>query len=231
MDALLLTAFVLACPVLAVLAGSLLLYGIPVRSSVRLLVQEDILQESVTVTWGFTGIRLRHERQGAEFAIMAGRHALSTYTSEPERGIPPPSARDTKPKEETGTPAPAGTGGALRLAAPLIRPSVTLLSVIWRESRFDGMTGRITMGTGDPALTGEIFGHYWASRFLLEAMRVSIELEPVFDREVFSCDLEASISIRHPLLVLIAAIRLALHPAAREILMVSRQKSFGTVAA
>lgn len=231
MDVLVLTAFVLACPVLAVLAGSLLLYGIPVRSSARLLLQEDTLRESVTVTWGFVGIRLRHDQRGAEFAILAGRHALSTYKSEPEHDIPPPSVRDTKPKEETGTPALHGTSGARHLAAPLIRPSVALLSVIWRESRFDGMQGRITMGTGDPALTGEIFGYYWASRFLLEAMRVSIELEPVFDREVFSCDLEASISIRHPLLVLVAATRLALHPAAREILMISRQKSSGAVAA
>ncbi len=209
MDVLVLTAFVLACPVLAVLAGSLLLYGIPVRSSARLLLQEDTLRESVTVTWGFVGIRLRHDQRGAEFAILAGRHALSTYKSEPEHDIPPPSVRDTKPKEETGTPALHGTSGSRHLAAPLIRP----------------------MGTGDPALTGEIFGYYWASRFLLEAMRVSIELEPVFDREVFSCDLEASISIRHPLLVLVASTRLALHPAAREILMISRQKSSGAVAA
>ncbi len=231
MDALFLTAFVLACPILVILAGSLLLYGIPLRSSVRLFLQEDTLRESVTVAWGFGGIRLLHDRRGAEFTLLAGPHALLTYLATPKSNLPPASKGDAASKEETGTPAHSGTGGDYRLVAPLIRPSVALFSAIWRESRFDGMQGRITLGTGDPALTGEIFGYYWASRFLLEAMRVTIELEPVFDREVFSCDLEASISIRHPLLVLIAALRLALHPVAREILIAPRQKSSGTVAA
>lgn len=231
MDALLLTAFVLACPALAALAGALLLYAVPLRSSARLLMQEDTLRESVTVTWGFAGIRLQHDRRGAEVAILAGRHALYTFVPMPESDTSPPPARDTEPNEDTERPAHAKTGKAGQRAASLIRPSAALLSVIWRESRFDGMRGRITLGTSDPALTGEIFGYYWASRFLLEAMRVSIELEPVFDREDFSCDLEAAISVRHPLLVLLAAARLALHRATREIFMVSRQESSGTVAA
>ena len=61
-------------------------------------------------------------------------------------------------------------------------------------------------------LTGECCGLYWATRFVLEAYRTYLDFEPDFDREVFELDITVKAELRHPLLVLAAGMRLALHP-------------------
>jgi hypothetical protein len=84
--------------------------------------------------------------------------------------------------------------------------------VFWKASRFVEARGTLTLGLGDPVLMGEVCGMYWASRFILQASRVYVELEPVFDREVLNLDITVRMNVSHPLKILIAGIRLARDP-------------------
>ena len=88
----------------------------------------------------------------------------------------------------------------------------------------------MTLGLGDPVLTGECCGLYWASRFILEASRIYLELVPVFDRRVLELDITARMNVRHPLLVLIAGLRLARHPAIHEVMQGMKMQSRGVPA-
>jgi len=238
MDALHLLACVLACPIIIILTCALLLYIVPVRSSIRLLVNEGDIRETLTVAWGLFGVRIRHDSQRTGADMMVGRYVLYTQAFVTEEvALPSPEKPETeelpeaREKEGRGRPSFPVISRTIRLARGLIHPAISLVSVIWRESRFDSMQAKITLGTGNPAQTGEIYGYYWAARFILEAWRIRIDLEPVFDREVFNCDLEMKISLHRPILVIISAARLALHPAARELFALSREGSSGAVAA
>lgn len=238
MDALLLLACVLACPIIIILTCALLLFIVPIRSSIRLLVNEGDVRETLTVAWGLAGVRIRHDSQGTIADVMGGRYVLYTQVFEKEE-VSLPSPEKPEKEERPAARVEEGKGGlsfpgfsrAIRLARSLIHPAISLVSVIWRESRFDSMQAKVTLGTGNPALTGELYGYYWAARFILEARRIRIDLEPVFDREVFNCDLEMRVSLHHPILVIISGVRFALHPAARELFTMSREGSSGAVAA
>ena len=237
MDALLLLAYVLAFPIVIILTCALLLYIVPVRSSIRLLVQEGDIRETITVAWGLAGIRIRHYSQGTGADVMVGRYVLYAHAFVTEEATPPLPEKpekeepgDAREKEERGGPSFPDYRRTIRLARGLIHPAISLVSVIWRESRFDSMQAKITLGTGNPALTGEIYGYFWAAWFILETMRIRVELEPIFDREVFNCDLEMKVSLHHPILVIISGARFAIHPAVREMFALSREGSSGAVA-
>ena len=169
---------------------------------------------------------------------MVGRYVLYAHAFVTEEATPPQPEKPEKEEPENarekggrGRPSFPGYSRTIRLARSLIHPAISLVSVIWRESRFDSMQSNITLGTGNPALTGEIYGYFWAARFILETMRIRVELEPIFDREVFSCDLEMKVSLHHPILVIISGARFAIHPAVREMFALSREGSSGAVAA
>ena len=151
--------------------------------------------------------------------------------SPPATGIPGAS------KPETGTPAtgtPAAVfpdiGGIVNVVQKLTGPVGSFSTAFWQQSRFVDARGTVTLGLGDPVLTGELCGMYWASRFVLLASRIYVELEPVFDRTVLGLDITVRMKVKHPLLVLLAGLRLALHPAIREAAGIAMRQSRGAAA-
>ncbi|WP_321506945.1 DUF2953 domain-containing protein [uncultured Methanoregula sp.] len=226
MDVLLLPALLLLCLLILILIPVIILYAIPVRSVLKFTTKDGTLRETVTVTWCLIGIEIAHDPVGTKAGVLVGSHILYTFFFDREHG---PAPRAGEP--ETPVRLQAAQKKSIRLSYKLIQPLESLGSVLWQESRFEGATGRITLGLGDPAQTGLCYGYYWASRFVLEALRIHIEIEPVFDREVFSCDMDIRMSLRHPLRVIIAAVRLALNPAVRDVASVFRQRTPGAAAA
>lgn len=73
---------------------------------------------------------------------------------------------------------------------------------------------RVRYGTGDAAATGMIYGAVWSLvgtvyAFLCRSFYIGfpdIELEPVYDKKVFSCEAEGIITVR-PVHIIIAAFR------------------------
>lgn len=74
------------------------------------------------------------------------------------------------------------------------------------------LNGRIRIGTGDPVATGMLYGGYWATRFVLRASRIFIDIKPDFDRKILEMDMIIRIPVNHPFRILIAGIRLYRNP-------------------
>jgi hypothetical protein len=236
MDPLFLLAGLIAVLLLLALTPVFLVWFIPLRASIRVKVQDEIVREAFTLSWGPVGVRVRHDLAGNVAELLAGRHvlfAVPLVAGEDVAGAPaapggekPPvgdqptvqvPSADQPPVQTSPMDPSLPRSGTLRtILGRLVPPLESLASTFWQESRFDEVRGKVTLGLGDPVLTGELYGYYWAGRFVLDAMRIHIEVEPVFDREIVACDLELRMSLRHPLRILVAAIRLLIHPAVRE---------------
>jgi hypothetical protein len=59
-------------------------------------------------------------------------------------------------------------------------------------------------------------GGYWATRFVLRASRIFIDMIPDFDRKILEMDMTIRIRVNHPLRILIAGIRLYGNPDIRQ---------------
>lgn len=226
MDALLLLAFLPVCLIVLILIPPALLYIIPVQSELKFIVKEKTLFEDLTITWGIVGIGIRSDPEGRRVTVLAGRHILTTFIT---GGEDKPVSRGEE--KEIATRVLPSQEKIISLAQKMIQPLRPLGSLFWKESWFVGADGKITLGLGDPALTGMCYGSYWASRFVLESFRIHIEMEPVFDREVFTCDIAIRMILRHPLLFIIAAVRVLVNPATRELISLFRQSAPGAAPA
>jgi len=152
---------------------------------------------------------------------------------EPDKGMPVTGALAAAGIPVTGTPAPGSPdiGEIVHVIQKMIAPVGSFGSAFWQQSWFVDAGGTVTLGLGDPALTGEICGMYWASRFALLASRIYVELEPVFDRAVLELDITVRMKVKHPLLVLLAGFTLAWHPAIREAMGIAMRRSRGAAPA
>jgi hypothetical protein len=217
MDLLLVAGLLSAGLLLVILGLAVLLYAVPVRSVVGVTVSGTGHSSTrITASWLIVGVRVIQEESGGNASILIGsREVWTVALAGRKEPAPVPQEPGSSPVRESPVlPAP---GRIARAAQRLLPPLSSLGSVLWKESRLTEIRGRVTLGLGDPVLTGEFYGYYWACRFILEAFRVHIEVEPDFDREIFACDLTACLTLSHPLLVILAALRLALHPAARDL--------------
>jgi hypothetical protein len=226
MDALLLLACLLVCLLVLVTSPLVILYVIPVRSVVRFTVREHVLRKTATITWGFAGLEIADDPEGTRVSVLVGRQVLKVFVTGRK-------SRTAARAQETTDPArtPLFREKIARPAFRLLKPLESLGSLFWKECRFTGVKGTVRLGLGDPALTGMCYGSYWASRFVLESLRIQIEMEPVFDREIFACDIAIHMALFHPLLFIIATTRLLLNPAAGELLFQFRQEAPGAAAA
>jgi len=240
MDALLILVFVVFSPALSVLLLALLLYAVPVRAAVTVILKGGRQEQVLLLSWLIFGIRTFGAAAGRPTEMLIAGHTVHSYSPSVVTDNRAGEAARAGENTSEGTPAGKvmsyGKGAQLdrRPAGPamprpfpdmsridhivqnLVRPVLSFGSVFWQQSRFDSASGRVWLGLGDPVLTGEVCGMYWASRFALLASRISVELEPVFDREFLELDVTVRINVKHPLLVLLAAGRPALNPAIRE---------------
>jgi hypothetical protein len=231
MDALLIPAFIFFLALGPVVAVALLLYAFPVRIASGLLRNETVQSYTMVVSWAGLGIRTTASSSGSVTEVLIGRFSLISHKGSAGSAVGKrkghPSGKTMPDQEATPGDVPAQPGlssDTARTLSPLNPGRMIPLilrragsvssfgSAFWKASRFVDARGKVTLGLGDPVLTGEICGTYWASRFLLQASRVYLDLEPVFDREVLGLDITVRFIVNHPLLVLIAAIRLARDP-------------------
>jgi hypothetical protein len=237
MDELLIPVFVLSALSLPLLALALLLYAVPVRASARLVLGEDRKEQMLVIAWGIFGIRTAHRDAGmvTEMLILdrtVFSHTLSPASRGKEGEEDPPVGEGPEPVREAGrTGVALDTGGITRIVQAVLGPAGTFGSAIWKECRFEEARGRVRLGLGDPVLTGECCGLYWASRFVLEAYRIYLDFEPDFDRQVLELDVTVKAKVRHPLRILVAGLQLALHPAVHDAVASIQRQSRGVPAA
>lgn len=220
MDLLFLTVLLIICMVAAAAAMALLLFVLPVRSVIAFRTDDTCSRLVVTVAWAVFGVRLTRGEARDQVDLLCLSRVLCSLAGdkEPEAALPDTEVPGKTVAEHTLPPV----AKTIHLVRELVPPLLSLGSAIWQQSRFDALTGTVTVGFSNPATTGTWYGYYWAVKFLLEEMRICVEVEPVFDREVFACDCEVRLSLHRPILVIAKTFRLLREPAARELLQVLR---------
>jgi hypothetical protein len=88
-----------------------------------------------------------------------------------------------------------------------------IIRALKRHGRFRRLSCNLVVGTGSPAETGLIFGIFSAVRpILMISPRVSLSLEPVFDKETLEGDCRIDLRLNRPLVVISLILRLVLSP-------------------
>jgi hypothetical protein len=67
-------------------------------------------------------------------------------------------------------------------------------------------------------VTGMLYGLYWAVRSVLPTDRVNLTVIPDFNNEVLDVDIATRFRITYPAHVIINAIKIVKHPAARRVM-------------
>lgn len=230
MDALLLAGFIFTIILIPVLGFALLLYAIPLRIAATLVHEDERDCQEMWISWSGIALRIRGHGPGQQVQVLFLDHAVLSHTgpleSQDEKGKP-----ELTPEKLIGNDGKLQVGELIHGVQEITGPVGSFLSVIWQRSRFSGARGTLRFGLGNPALTGEVFGYYWASRFILLASRIDIRMIPVFDRPALEFDITVHGTIEHPLIVLIAGIDLVRDPAIRRVMAGDRADRPGVAGA
>jgi hypothetical protein len=88
-----------------------------------------------------------------------------------------------------------------------------ILRPLKRHGRFRSLCCNLVLGTGSPVETGLIFGIFSAVRpILMISPRVSLSLEPVFNKEILEGDCRVDLRLNRPFIVISLILRLVLSP-------------------
>jgi hypothetical protein len=223
MDTFLIPLFVTAVLCGVFIVSALIFYSVPVRFGIIYFLKEGWEESTITASWGPVAGSMSHGAQRrVTHLLFIGRKIWSR--SEP----------DENPRTDAAEPSTRGLGLSpaeiLGVVLPIIGDAGTVFGELYRQSRFDGMTGTIRIGMENPAATGMLYGGYWASRFTLNASRIFIEIEPIFGKRVLVLDITMRLRIRHPLVLILQGIALIRNPAVRRSLVLLGRGTAGIAA-
>ncbi|MDD1694395.1 MAG: DUF2953 domain-containing protein [Methanoregula sp.] len=228
MDVLLIPVFILFSLLVPVLALALLLYGIPVQAEATLIHKANRQEQIVAISWGIFAIRTSGAGGTRVIDLLILDHAVVSHAGPMETvETGDAGAGESIPDRARGPASALQIDELVHIVQRMIGPVGTFGSEFWHESRFVDARGTVTLGLGDPALTGEACGFYWASRFLLQSARIYIELEPVFDRAVLELDITVRVRVGHPLRILVAGIDLAREPVVKDAMEFLKRQDAG----
>ena len=210
--------------ILVVLAGiafipALILYAVPVRCTIAYAREPGHERSAVTLSWGPVAVSIsRSDGDGTTRVLIRGRRiwcSTGPGVSPRATGRPVPPEPAVSVAEITG------------MVIPILGGAGAFFREFYRQCHLEGMTGTVRIGLGNPAATGMVFGAFWASRFALRASRIYLEVEPVFDRNTLSADVALRLRIRHPLVLIVSAVRFARIPAIRRSMFAVPGKAAG----
>jgi hypothetical protein len=156
----------------------------------------------ITAIWGVLWMRSTWQGGGTYFEIfLAGRKVMCWEGKAGKEALQAPKKR-------------AGVRFLPILnVIPVLWPKIQRVLVIFRDSvsrrNFDC---EVVYGTGDPVMTGMLYGFYCAVvlPILPYGNAVSVRVNPVFDREIFSIRLDMKLRLHRPLRPFITAAALLL---------------------
>jgi len=192
MDLLLIFTFISAC-LLFILAASFLLYQVPLRVTVSFRQEGSMQKTALMAVWGMLGMRRTNTGNDRLTEICVGKLVVLSR------------AAPVHEEENQTEPGIAGIRSAPDLV-PFVRditgPVRELVHALYHEISFRDARGTVRIGFSDPVATGMLYGGYWATRFVLEASRIRLDMVPVFDRECLELDLAARFTVSHPFRIL-----------------------------
>ncbi|MGB9177419.1 MAG: DUF2953 domain-containing protein, partial [Methanoregula sp.] len=150
-------------------------------------------------SWGLIGTRMRMEGGESRQEFLIGE--LPLYS----RAV---KGRET-PVLEAGE-VTQKISSSIRRAPhllQLIRPLSHLGGIFLRSMTLQEIRGNLVIGFRNPAETGIFYGWYSALLPILMMSRVSLDVTPVFDRQVLEGKIMAKVRIDRPLLLILAMAR------------------------
>ncbi|MEI6294326.1 MAG: DUF2953 domain-containing protein [Methanomicrobiales archaeon] len=196
---------------------------IPARLSLSFRSRESEKMGVLVASWSIFGIEVLVAGKDPQLSVMAGGMKLVTR---------PLSSFITPGKEdEDNGPGPGQVPGIISSLLRLQGPLLAMVMDLFRHTRLDYMRGTARVGLEDPAATGMLYGLYRALIVLFPQKRVNFVLLPDFSREVCEIDITTRIRITFPVLVLVNAVKIVKHPAARKVMKTMNRKKAGDVAA
>lgn len=93
-----------------------------------------------------------------------------------------------------------------------------------RRTRFDYARGNMRIGFGDPSATGMLYGLFRAFASLLPMDRITLNIVPEFNREVFEIDITTRFHIMYPIRIIANAVKIVKHPATRQVMKTMRKR-------
>ncbi|MCU0630638.1 MAG: DUF2953 domain-containing protein [Methanoregulaceae archaeon] len=216
-------------PVILLVAGiitlvafiEVLILSIPFRISLSFRSGEQETKGYVAGSWFIFGAEVLVSGKEQQFSLLVGGYRI---LKRPFSRFAPPEKGD-----EDG-PGPGDIPGLLSSLARLERPALDTFLDLVRHTRLDYARGTARIGLGDPAATGMMYGLYRAVIAVLPGDRVNFIMIPEFSREVLDIDVTSRFRITYPVLVLVNAVKIVTHPAARKIMKTGKIKKAGEVA-
>jgi hypothetical protein len=209
MDLLLIPLFLCVLVLFIAILPSLLLYAVPIRCAITYVNSEERSGNVITVSWAGVAIRISHNGGIRTTKVLFGEHGVYSRTDTEEQSREP---------EESFTGPGISRGDIAWHILPAIRPLGGFAIAVFRQIRIGEVRGNVRIGLGDPVATGMLYGGYWASRFAMNATRIFIDMEPVFDGSIVECNLTLHLNLRHPLVILVVALSLMRNPDVRKLM-------------
>lgn len=206
--------FFLLGAVFLLLGFILLLYAIPLDVIVYAEREQEGFTASASLDWGILGCTVQYQGISPVIHIRLFDRNIYSRVWEGYFNHPIPGSKNRMP--DIGN-----TIRALQHAWPGI---LKILSAVVRSISCTCISCRVRYGAQDAATTGRIFGYCSAvlpAQFL--SGRISVDVTPVFDREVLEGYLKASVRLHHPLLVCTPVVQMFLDRNTREAFSTARQ--------
>jgi len=195
---------------------------IPVRISLAFWSGESEKMGVLVASWFIFGIEVLVTGKDPQLSVMAAGMKLVTR---PVSSFMTPGPDDEDDGQGPGQ-APGIISSLLRLQGPVL---ATVIDMV-RHTRLDYIRGNARIGLDDPAATGMMYGIYRALIVLFPGKRVNFVLLPEFSREICEIDITTCFRISYPVLVLVNAVKIVKHPAARKVMKTMNRKKAGDVA-
>jgi hypothetical protein len=166
---------------------------------------------SLSACWSVFGLGYSYTKKGGRVHILlSGRSIYNREISEASKA----SLKIRKPGTEIRT-----LISLICIIQALMPGILRILRALKRHGRFRRFSCDLLFGTGRPAETGLIFGIFSAMRpILMISPRVSLSLEPVFDKEILEGDCRIDFRLNRPLVIISLILRLVLSPGTWRIL-------------
>jgi hypothetical protein len=205
--------------VLAVIA--LLIFSVPIDLSVTVKRSGGISDLILISGWSIWGLKLSYsDGRGAIDLLISGK---TVY----RKAIVP--ASPNIPEILEGTVNKRALISMIQGISDLWPGIVGMLKALIRHTRVRLLACDLVLGTGNPADTGLIFGIFSAVRpILMISDRVSLSLQPVFDRKVLEGTCRLDLRLEYPLIMFALALRLVLSSGALEKMKRIRLRDGGT---
>jgi hypothetical protein len=193
----------------------ILILSIPLKISLSFRSHGGERKGIVAVSWLVFGLEVQVSGKDSRVSVNVGRTRLITR---------PLSLSATPPEKPRIVPDPGRVPDIISALPALQGPVLSAILDLMHHTRFDYARVTARIGLSDPSATGMVYGMYRAVLPLLPANRFNLTVIPEFKGEVYEIDMTTRFHVMYPFRILVNAVKVVKHPAARKVMKTMREK-------